>query len=69
MKTPLVRHRDETRPIDCPFGQVQRIVTGGEGGVANVHVVKITKGTPNVHQGYDETAAVNSGLTLPWRSP
>ena len=44
-RQPLVRHRVETEPIDCPFGHVQRIVTGGEGS-ANVHVVKITKGTP-----------------------
>jgi mannose-6-phosphate isomerase-like protein (cupin superfamily) len=61
MKQPLVRHRDETQPIDCPYGHVQRIVTGGEGGVANVHVVKITKGTPHVHQGYDETYCILSG--------
>ena len=54
MKQPLVRHRDRTAPIECPFGHVERIVTGGEGGVANVHVVKITRGTPHVHQGYDE---------------
>ncbi len=40
-KKPLVRHRDETQPIDCPFGHVQRIVTGG--GVANAYGVKITK--------------------------
>ena len=60
-RQPLVRHRDETSPIDCPFGHVQRIVTGGEGGVANVHVVKITKGTPHLHQGYDETYFVLSG--------
>ena len=45
-RQPLVHHRDETSPIDCPFGRVQRIVTGGDGGVANVHVVRITKGTP-----------------------
>jgi hypothetical protein len=31
---PLVHHRDQTPPIDCPFGHVQRIVTGGAGGVA-----------------------------------
>ena len=60
-KNPLVRHRDETQPIDCPFGHVQRIVTGGEGGIANVHVVKITKGTPHLHQGYDEVYYVLSG--------
>ena len=50
-RQPLVHHRDETPPIDCPFGHVQRIVTGGAGGVANVHVVKITKGTPHLHTG------------------
>ncbi|MEN6496456.1 MAG: cupin domain-containing protein [Thermoguttaceae bacterium] len=61
MKKALVHHQDETPPIDCPFGHVQRIVTGGEGGVANVHVVKITKGTPHVHQGYDEAYFVLSG--------
>jgi hypothetical protein len=44
MKTTIVRHRDETSPLECPFGHVQRIVTGGEGGIANVHVAKITKG-------------------------
>ena len=48
MKTPLVLHRDGTQPIECPFGHVQRIVTGGKGGIANVHVVKITKGTPHL---------------------
>ena len=60
-KHPVVRHRDETQRIDCPFGHVQRIVTGGEGGIANVHVVKITKGTPHLHQSYDETYFVLSG--------
>ena len=61
MKQPLVRHRDQTPALDCPFGHVQRIVTGGEGGVANVHVVKITKGAPHVHTGYDEVYYVLSG--------
>lgn len=60
-KEPLVRHRDQTQPIDCPFGHVQRIVTGGGGGVANVHVVKVSKGTSHVHQGYDEVYYVLSG--------
>jgi mannose-6-phosphate isomerase-like protein (cupin superfamily) len=60
-KQPLVRHRNETPPIECPFGHVQRLVTGGEGGIANVHVVKITKGTPHLHQGYDEVYYVLSG--------
>jgi mannose-6-phosphate isomerase-like protein (cupin superfamily) len=60
-KQPLVRHRDETQPVDCPFGHVQRIVSGGEGGIANVHVVKITKGLLHVHAGYDEVYYVLSG--------
>lgn len=60
-KEPLVHHRDQTAPFDCPFGHVQRVVTGGEGGIANVHVVKITKGTPHVHTGYDEVYYVMSG--------
>lgn len=61
MKQPIVRHRDQTEPLDCPFGHVQRIVTGGEGGVANVHVVRVTQGTPHVHDGYDEVYYVLSG--------
>ena len=61
MKQPLVHQRDQTAPLDCPFGRVQRIVTGGEGGVANVHVVQVTKGTPHVHTGYDEVYYVLSG--------
>jgi mannose-6-phosphate isomerase-like protein (cupin superfamily) len=36
-------------------------MTGGEGSVANVHVVKITKDTPHIHQGYDETYFILSG--------
>ncbi len=24
MKQPIVRHRDQTEPTDCPFGQVQQ---------------------------------------------
>jgi mannose-6-phosphate isomerase-like protein (cupin superfamily) len=60
-RQPLVRHRDSTQPIDCPFGHVQRIVTGGQGGIANVHVVKITKGTPHRHDGYDEVYYVLAG--------
>ena len=60
-RRPLVQHRDETPAIDCPFGHVQRIVTAGAGGVANVHVVTITKGTPHVHTGYDEVYYVLSG--------
>lgn len=64
---PLVRHRQSAPPIDCPYGQVQRIVTGGEGGIANVHVVSVTRGAPHAHSGYDEVYYFLSGsgtLTL-----
>ena len=60
-KQPLVRQRREVEPVDCPFGRVRRVVTGGDGGVANVHVVKITKGLPHVHDGYDEAYYFLSG--------
>jgi quercetin dioxygenase-like cupin family protein len=61
-KRPLVGHRDETPPSDWPFGQMQRIVTGGKGGVANVHVVAKLKGLPTFyHTGYDEIYYVLSG--------
>jgi len=60
-RRPLVRHRDGTPSLDCPFGNVQRIVTGGEGGVANVHVVRVTQGKPHLHTGYDEVYYVLSG--------
>lgn len=61
MKRPVVHYRDMTDALDCPFGHVQRMVTGGEGGIANVHVVKITQGAPHVHSGYDEVYYVLSG--------
>jgi mannose-6-phosphate isomerase-like protein (cupin superfamily) len=40
---------------------VRRIITGGEGGVANVHVVRVTRGLPHVHAAYDEVYYVLSG--------
>ena len=60
-KEPCVRHRSDVPPVDCPFGHVERVVTGGEGGVANVHVVRITRGSPHAHTGYDEVYYVLSG--------
>jgi quercetin dioxygenase-like cupin family protein len=60
-KHPLVRHRDETPSADWPFGRMQRIVTGGEGGVANVHVAKCNGLPPFFHTGYDEVYYVLSG--------
>ncbi|MFW6170778.1 MAG: cupin domain-containing protein [Planctomycetota bacterium] len=58
---PLVRRREAVESIDCPFGHVQRIVTGGEGGIANVHVVKVARGLPHRHQGYHEVYYFLSG--------
>ena len=60
-RRPLVRHRDQVAPLDCPYGHVQRVVTGGSGGVANVHIVNVAKGTTHVHAGYDEVYYVLSG--------
>jgi len=61
-RQPLVRHRDETPHADWPFGKMQRIVTGGEGGIANVHVARVTTGLPKFfHTGYDEIYYVVSG--------
>jgi mannose-6-phosphate isomerase-like protein (cupin superfamily) len=63
-KQPLVLHRDETPPSDWPFGHMQRIVTGGKGGVANVHVAK-TQNLPHFfHTGYDEIYYVLSGTGM-----
>ena len=61
MKRTIVRNRESAAPAACPFGHVQRIVTGGEGGVANVHVVRVSQGLPHVHRGYDEVYYVLSG--------
>lgn len=37
------------------------MVTGGDGGVANVHVVSVTRGGAHVHEGYDEVYYVLEG--------
>lgn len=58
---PIVRYRDDTEPMACPYGEVQRVITGGAGGVGNVHVVRVTSGSPHRHDGYDETYYVLSG--------
>ncbi len=60
-KTALIRYRDETSAMSCPYGETCRIVTGGEGGVANVHVITVTEGKPHLHAGYDEVYYVLSG--------
>ncbi len=60
-RTPLVRHRDETDLIQCPYGDVARVVTNGDGGIANVHVVRVTKGGEHFHAEYDEVYYVLAG--------
>jgi len=67
----VIRYLDETPATDCPYGNVRRVVTGGLGGVANVHVVTVTAGNAHVHTGYDETYYVLAGtgtITLAGRS-
>ena len=58
---PLVRYLDETSALPCPYGETRRVVTGGEGGVANVHVIRVSRGKPHVHRGYDEVYFVLAG--------
>lgn len=36
-------------------------MTAGEDGIANVHLVKIAKGLPHVHDAYDEAYYFLSG--------
>ena len=60
-RQPLVRYRDETEAVGCPYGEVQRVVTGGDGGVANVHVVTVTAAGEHYHKAYDEVYYVLSG--------
>jgi len=60
-KKPIIRHRDAVRELSCPYGEVRRIVTGGEGGVANVHVVTVTQGSVHYHEAYDEVYYVLGG--------
>lgn len=58
---PLVAYRDQTSATPCPHGQVERIVTGGAGGIANVHVVRVSEGGRHHHLEYDEVYYVLSG--------
>ncbi|MCA9539392.1 MAG: cupin domain-containing protein [Myxococcales bacterium] len=60
-KTPLVAYLDKTPEIPCPYGDVRRVVTAGAGGVANVHIVRITRGGRHFHQAYDETYYLLAG--------
>lgn len=58
---PIVRHLDETEQIPCPFGNARRVITGGEGGISNVHVISVTQGNKHYHAAYDEVFYVLSG--------
>lgn len=62
LKKAIIRYRDRTTPQECPYGRAERIVTGGEGGVANVHVISVTQGRMHVHKKYDEVYFVLSGM-------
>jgi mannose-6-phosphate isomerase-like protein (cupin superfamily) len=57
---PIVRYLDETQAVPCPYGDVRRVVTGGEG-TANIHVVSVTKGGEHYHKAYDEVYYFLSG--------
>lgn len=58
----LVRYEDETEAIPCPYGDVHRVVTAGLGGIANVHVVRVTRGGLHLHRAYDEVYYVLAGV-------
>jgi mannose-6-phosphate isomerase-like protein (cupin superfamily) len=60
-KRVLVRYRDMTGVDPCPYGQACRIVTGGEGGVANVHVITVNQAGLHFHRQYDEVYYVLAG--------
>jgi hypothetical protein len=42
-----------------------RITTDDEGGITNVHTVKVKMGLPHLHEGYDEAYYVLSGNSCP----
>jgi mannose-6-phosphate isomerase-like protein (cupin superfamily) len=60
-KQVLVHYEEDVDAVDCPYGSVRRVVTGGAGGVANVHVVEVSRGTTHYHEAYDEIYYVLSG--------
>jgi mannose-6-phosphate isomerase-like protein (cupin superfamily) len=57
----FVRYLDQTEAVNCPYGYVKRVVTGGEYPGANVHVVTVTRGGEHYHRAYDEVYYVLSG--------
>ena len=61
---PIVRYLDQTPALSCPYGDVRRVVTGGEFPTANVHIVKVSAGGEHFHRSYDELYYVLSGEGL-----
>jgi hypothetical protein len=51
---PLVHYLDATAPLDCLYGYIQLFITGGDGGIANVHVVTISESSSHLQSGYDK---------------
>ena len=61
MPAPVVRYAREDGGVPCPYGTADRIITGGLGGIANVHVIRATRGDEHYHSGYHEVYFVLSG--------
>ncbi len=59
-KKAIVRYTEKTDAVPCPYGDVKRVITGGEGN-ANVHIVSVTKGEEHFHKAYEETYYILSG--------
>jgi quercetin dioxygenase-like cupin family protein len=61
VKKPVVLQRDECAAGEWACGEMRRVVTGGVGGVANVHVAKTKRMPEFFHTGYDEIYYVLAG--------
>lgn len=61
MPKPLVRHRDEVAPVDCPCGQSRRIITRDQSPNVGLHVTRITSGDLHFHERTEEIYYVLSG--------
>lgn len=57
---PIIRYSDQIETTPCPYGNVKRVVTGGEG-IANIHIVSVTQGSEHFHKAYDEAYYFLSG--------
>ena len=61
-KRGFVKYTDETEALSCPYGNVKRIITGGDRGSPNIHLVSVTEGGEHYHSAYDENYYVLSGI-------